>query len=331
MSSFNQEFNFDNTILRYVFVALLGELRDKIYFYNKIDEDNSKKIEIPFYPSLTGMSRFLLDNFKYTPETEGKAIGDYDKDPRGIVTLSDIRINAQSITNKFTRGTFTKMYQGELKTFSLMHCPLPVTLSFDIIIVVNNMIEILKATESIISKLYKSSKFFVDLGGFQVPANLSVPEDFQSEKLFTYAINEKQDHQILFQMEVSTFMPIFEDGILLSEIPFIIRESENNPHNRGIGIYRDGGIFFGNVMENITGKIDDIDRAPFDDTFSNLRFNAEERNENTPDPPFGEFNVNEPDPNSIEDQDSINYRNQDENISENTEDNSGDVSNSALC
>ena len=54
MSAYNQEFNKDNTILRYIIVALLAELKDKVYFYNQIDEDTLKKIPVPFFYSITG-------------------------------------------------------------------------------------------------------------------------------------------------------------------------------------------------------------------------------------------------------------------------------------
>jgi hypothetical protein len=46
-------------------VATLAELRNKVYYYNQIDEDTLQKINIPFYYSVTGNERFLMDNFIY--------------------------------------------------------------------------------------------------------------------------------------------------------------------------------------------------------------------------------------------------------------------------
>ena len=46
MSAYNQEFNYDNTIIRYIIVALLAELKDKVYYYNQIDADTLKKIPV---------------------------------------------------------------------------------------------------------------------------------------------------------------------------------------------------------------------------------------------------------------------------------------------
>ena len=70
MSAYNQEFNKDNTILRYIIVALLAELKDKVYYYNQIDEDTLKKIPVPFFYSISlsfnqsfNDSSFILNSF----------------------------------------------------------------------------------------------------------------------------------------------------------------------------------------------------------------------------------------------------------------------------
>ena len=119
MSAYNQEYNKDNTILRYIIVALLAELKDKVYFYNQIDEDTLKKIPVPFFYSITGDGRFLMDNFLFDAEAAGKAIGDYETVPRGIIQLTGISIDSGNQTNKFARGEFVQEWEGILKTFSL--------------------------------------------------------------------------------------------------------------------------------------------------------------------------------------------------------------------
>ena len=72
MSAYNQEFNSDNIVLRYVIVATLAELREKVYFYNRISEDEQVKIQLPFYYSVSGNERFLLDVFKFDEQYDDK-------------------------------------------------------------------------------------------------------------------------------------------------------------------------------------------------------------------------------------------------------------------
>ena len=269
MSAYNEEFNKDNVVLRYIIVALLAELKGKIYYYNQVDEETKKKIDIPFYYSVTGNERFLLDNFLYDTTAEGKAVGDYEVVPRGIVQMSSMSIQSSNLTNKFVRAELLKELDGELKTFSLMTAFLPITLGFDVTVVCSNNLEMLKATESIISRLYKSQSFQVDLGMFKVQAAMLVPEDYSQDRLFEYALNDKKEWKVTFSLEVQSFMPVFEYGIPLSEITMLVKDSVNNPDRNGIGVFRQGAIYFGNVMEEIQNNVENIRKAPIDKVISN--------------------------------------------------------------
>jgi len=272
MSAYNQEFNKDNVILRYIIVSLLAELKNKVYFYNQIDEDNIKKIDIPFLYAVTGNERFLLDNFLYKPIAEDKAIGDYEVVPRGVVQLNSVAIDSGAMTNKFIRTKFVKEYEGKLKTFSLETAFLPLDLSFAVSIICSDNIEMLKATESVMAKLYKEIQFQVDLGMFKIEAALQVPEDFEQNKLFEFGLNDKKEFSINFNIDVKTFMPIFQDGFLLSEIAELTRNSMVNPDNKGIGMLRNGRIYFGGILQEIQHNIDDIRKAPADTVISNKSY-----------------------------------------------------------
>lgn len=268
MSAYNEEFNKDNVVLRYIIVAMLAELKGKIYYYNQIDEDTSKKIDIPFYYSITGNERFLLDNFLYDTTAEGKAVGDYELVPRGIASLSTMAIQSANLTNKFVRSEFVKELNGELKTFSLMTAYLPVTLGFDITVVCSNNLEMLKVTEAIVSRLYKSQSFSVDLGMMRVEAAMVIPEDYSQERPFEYALNDKKEWKVTFSLEVQSFIPVFEYGIPYAEISKLVEGSSG----KGIGVYRNGAIYFGNVMEKIHATVDDIRKSPDNGLLSNLNY-----------------------------------------------------------
>ena len=273
MSSYNLEYNWDDVVLRYVIVAQLADLREKIYFYNRVSETEKKKINIPFYYSVTGNERLLLDEFLFRAEAEGKAGGDYDVVPRGVIQLDSASIDSAQLTNKFVRTQFAKEYDGQLKTFAMETQLVPMTMTFNVTVVTNSILEMFKATESLISKLYKNNTFYVDLGGFQVQSVYSLPEQFDRDQLFEFALDDKQNYNITFSLETQTYLPVFENGILLSEIDQIVRDSAANPNLYGVGMYRDGGIFFGNIMEKFETKVDNIDKAPVDKLFSNEGYN----------------------------------------------------------
>ena len=255
MSAYNQEFNKDNTILRYIIVALLAELKDKVYYYNQIDEDTLKKIPVPFFYSITGDGRFLMDNFLFDAEAAGKAIGDYETVPRGIIQLTGISIDSGNQTNKFARGEFVQEWEGILKTFSMETNFLPLNISFDCTVVCSSNLEMLKVTESLMSKIYKNTLFQVDLGMMRVQASFAVPEDYSQNRLFEFQLNDKKEWSVTFPIEVASFMPVFESGILIPEISLMTKEAiKANPTASGVGMLRAGadnelGIYFGGIFQ----------------------------------------------------------------------------------
>ncbi len=306
MSAYNQEFNKDNVVLRYIIVAMLAELKDKVYYYNTITDEEGcegrKKIEIPFYYSVTGNGRFLLDNFLYDAEASGKAVGDYEVVPRGVVQLSSMAIESSALTNKFVRSELVKEIDGQLKTFSFMTAFLPVKIGMECTIVCSNNLEMLKATEAIISKLYKAQTFSVDLGMVKVQGGMQIPEDYSQERLFEYALNDKKEYKVTFSIDVDSFIPVFEGGISLAEIQCMVEGSTGE----GIGVYRNGGIYFGNVMEEIDSTIDNIKKEPISKLYSNQGYN--DPNKINTGPTYNERNINS-EPIDHEDSESKDYRN----------------------
>mgnify|MGYP001183044896 FL=1 len=275
MSAYNQEYNKDNTILRYMIVALLADLKDKVYYYNQIDEDTLKKIPVPFFYSITGDGRFLMDNFLFDAEAKGKAIGDYEVVPRGIIQLTGISIDSGNQTNKFARGEFVQEWEGVLKTFSLETNFLPLNISFDCTVVCSSNLEMLKVTESLMSKLYKNNLFQVDLGMMRVQASFAVPEDYTQNRLFEFQLNDKKEWSVTFPIEVSSFMPVFEQGILIPEVSLMTKAAiKANPTAQGVGMLRSGidneiGIYFGGVFQKFQLSQESLLKVQPSGTFSN--------------------------------------------------------------
>lgn len=272
MSAYNAEYNKDNTILRYVIVATLAELQKKVFYYNKLDEDTLQKINVPFYYSVTGNERFLMDNFVYDSTEDNKAVGNYEVVPRGILQLSSIGIDSGSQTNKFVKGEFVREVNGILRTFSLDTNFIPLNMTFSVTVVCSNNLEMLKVTESILSKLYKTTTYSVDLGMFRIQAGMAIPEDYSQDKLFEFALNDKKEFNVTFDIEVQSFIPVFDGGILLAEIDDLSKKA--NAEAPGIGMIRSNsngeiGIYFGGVFQKFEYSVDDIRKSPAVNTVSN--------------------------------------------------------------
>ena len=261
MSDYNQKYNKDDVFIRSMIVCLLAEMNKKMYIYNRLDDGSVQKINIPCLYSITGQERFLKDEFYYDALQEGKAFGDYEKVPRCMVNLSGFNVNAAEQTNKYNRTKIVRESQGVLRTLYLNVEWVPVSLSFDCRVICANNIELFKATEMIISKIYKNPNYFkVDFGMFNVDACLTVPEDYNHEIPQEFGLNEKKEFSTTFSVEMKSFIPAFEHGLLLCEIDELLLQVPKEA--KGIIEYRpdEFGVFgmrAGGVMEEFNESLYD--------------------------------------------------------------------------
>ena len=229
MANYNNKFNNDDVFLRRMIVALLAELNKKIYYYNLLDNDKIKKIDVPCLYSITGGERFLRDEFYYDALNMGKAIGDYEKVPRCIVELNGMSVNQAEQTNKYNHTKIVREVNKKLRTLYLNVNFIPITLSFDCKVICSNNIELFKLTETIISKIYKNNNFFkVDLGMFNVDAVMNVPTDYQHQRPQEFGLNEKKEFSMSFNIEMKSMIPAFEHGLLMNEIDEMLQKLPNN-------------------------------------------------------------------------------------------------------
>ena len=255
MSNYNEKYNKDDVFIRSMIVCLLAELNKKMYIYNRLDDGSVQKVDIPCLYSITGQERLLREEFYYDALEEGKAFGDYEKVPRCMVNLKSFGVNAAEQTNKYNRTMIVRESQSILRTHYLNVEWIPVTLSFDCKVICSNNIELFKCTEMIVSKIYKNPNFFkVDFGMFNVDACMSVPTDYNHELPQEFGLNDKKEFSTSFSIEMKSFIPAFEHGLLLCEIDELLLQVPKD--QKGIIEYRPDeygvyGMRTGGVMEEI--------------------------------------------------------------------------------
>ncbi len=214
MSKYNLEFNKDDSVIRYIIVSLLSELNDKIK-YSQISDQEKKYLGVPFYYSVTGNERFLIDNFlndETADPTNEHAIGTYNTVPRGVINLTSMDIDAGSLVNKFVRMERLEKEDKNLVPYSYETMIIPIELTFETKIICNSNIEMLKITESAMRSFYKNRCFYVDLGGYRIAASVSIPESLDNEQLFDFSYSDKITYNISFSLSVKSFLPIFEES-----------------------------------------------------------------------------------------------------------------------
>jgi hypothetical protein len=89
----------------------------------------------------------------------------------------------------------------------------------------------------------------------RVQASFAVPEDYTQNRLFEFQLNDKKEWSVTFPIEVSSFMPVFESGILIPEVSLMTKAAiKSNPTAQGVGMLRSNadnelGIYFGGLFQ----------------------------------------------------------------------------------
>lgn len=219
MNDYNIKSNKDDVFIRSMIISLLAELNKKLCIYNRLDNNKVERVDIPCLYSITGGERFLKDEFYYDALQMGKAFGDYERVPRCMVNLKGINVNMAEQTNKYNHTKIVRESKGFLRTLYLNVEYIPVTLNFDCKVICSNNIELFKVTEAIISRIYKNPNYFkVDFGMFNVDAAFNVPTDYSHELPQEFGLNDKKEFSTSFSIEMKSFIPAFEHGLLLCEI-----------------------------------------------------------------------------------------------------------------
>lgn len=225
MASYNLKYNSDDSVIRHLIIGFLADLNNKVYFHRQISNTERVRVDVPFYYSITGDDQFLRDQFLFSTAsgpncTPDKAFADanYDAIPRGVANLTSVSIDSSKLVNKRTVGSYTKMNsEGAMEGYTAEFDMIPITLGFDIEILVSSTLDSFKITESIIKRLYKSNYFNVEVGHldegtYRIASYYAFPEDYTQERPLGFTFEDKDQYKITFAVEINSFIPAFNWG-----------------------------------------------------------------------------------------------------------------------
>lgn len=215
MDNYFQKSTKDLSLLRKILIALVGDLNKRISL-KSYDEGKLKVEGIPFHFSMAGEETYLQDNFiNDTSQDIGNNFleGQYDQTPRGIVNVSGINIDNQNLTNKWTNLNLQIEEEGHLKRINALNRNIPISLSVDCKIIIDNIINSFLITEELMKEIYKTSVAYYDYLGVPVPVVYRFPFDSSREQTLDFGWNDKKQYEITFSLTVTSFiLDLIEDS-----------------------------------------------------------------------------------------------------------------------
>ena len=212
------KFNWEDVFLRDLIVSFMDVLNDRIYWVNNW-EDESKKIEVPFYYSVTGGDDFLLDSF--VDDVPDKRIElNYDKIPRGIVTLTSWKIKSDQLTNPNVRISRFVENNAMLKRVVSKVRALPMNATFEVKIKVSSELDLFKAVQAFWNFIYQYQYFDFEHNFLRINAFLKIPDDNTNTVLREVRMDSPIYPEQTFTINIETYYPLYGD---IENIPAIKR------------------------------------------------------------------------------------------------------------
>jgi hypothetical protein len=210
--------NVQDIFLRNATLSLLDLLNREVII-QLIRDGKIENHEIPFFYNFGGDEGFMKDFFIELPtdcKYPNHAEGNYEKMPRGIVTLSSFAIKPSDNTNKFVRGSFNQEMLDEndqkvLKAFSARLFTLPMALTFNVKIESDNINKTFKIMEKIFDFYYKNQVRYFQFRGLRIPAQVTFPDSAQFTKSYNFTYTDSNVVSIALDLNMETYFPSFDD------------------------------------------------------------------------------------------------------------------------
>lgn len=203
----NEQYNYDDNFFRMVGASLVKTLHTSLTWINYF-HDKKIRVVVPFYLSLPGSEKFLLDAF-VDDIVDARIELNTDQIPRGVVTFNSFSSDISQFANPNEYILNKRQVNGEMKAFLQKTKAVPVKINYDIDIVLNTEIDTLKCSEKLLNTLFNYMYFNLDYYGLKIDAVFNLPDDKEIEIQREVNLDSDTKKHIKFQLSVETYYPIF--------------------------------------------------------------------------------------------------------------------------
>jgi hypothetical protein len=204
-----QKFNFDEVFFRDLTVCVLDTLEGRLNWINRFSSGNVP-VNVPIYYSMTGDDRFLLDSFQDDIVSENRYVElNTDQIPRGHLTLTNFNIRSDEFRNPNVWLRTVIEDDVEVKKLLKKVRAIPITVTYDLTIILKNEIDIFKCAQEIMNTLWLYRFMYFEHNYLHIDAVMLMPDtetiQIQREK------NLKSDDTVRLTatIEVQTYYPAF--------------------------------------------------------------------------------------------------------------------------
>jgi len=204
-----ERFNFEDVFFRDLTVCVLDTLEGEINWINKFS-GGDVKVNVPFYYSMTGDERFLLDSFSDDVVSNNRFVElNTDMIPRGHLTLSsfDIRSDEFANPNVWLRMVIEK--DDEIRRMLTKVRAVPVSVKYSLSILLSSEIDIFKCSQAIMDTLWVYRFMYFEHNFMNIDAVMLIPDTNQVEIVREKNLTSDNTIKLNVEFEVQTYYPAY--------------------------------------------------------------------------------------------------------------------------
>jgi len=203
------KFNMDDTFFRDLTVCVLDTLEGQVRWVNRFSSGDYP-VDVPFYYSLTGDERFLLDSFQDDIVSENRFIElNTDMIPRGHITLKNFNILSDEFANPNVWLRTVVENEKEIRKVLTKVRAVPISVNYDLEILLESEIDVFKCSQSIMDTLWIYKFMYFEHNFMHIDAVMLLPDGNQIEISREKDLTSDNRIKLTVSFEVQTYYPAF--------------------------------------------------------------------------------------------------------------------------
>jgi hypothetical protein len=215
-----ERFNFEDVFFRDLTVCVLDTFEGQVRWVNRFSSGDVP-VKVPFYYSLTGDERFLLDSFSDDIVSENRFVElNTDLIPRGHLTMTGFNIKSDEFANPNVWLRMVVENEIEIRKVLAKVRAIPITVNYELTILLSSEIDTFKCAQAIMDTMWIYKFMYFEHNFMNIDAVILMPDTNQIEMSREKNLTSDNNIKLNASFEVSTYYPAFrKDRISMTGYP----------------------------------------------------------------------------------------------------------------
>lgn len=204
-----ERFNFEDVFFRDLTVCVLDTLEGQVKWVNRFTSGDVF-VQVPFYYSMTGDERFLLDSFSDDIVSTNRFVElNTDMIPRGHLTMTGFNIKSDEFANPNVWLRMVVENEVEIRKALAKVRAVPITVNYDLEILLNSEIDTFKCSQAIMDTLWLYKFMYFEYNFMNIDAVILMPDTNSIEMSREKNLTSDNSIKLKVSFTVETYYPAF--------------------------------------------------------------------------------------------------------------------------